>query len=793
MPLVRSLARIDFVVRLLIVLLLSAAILPFVPAQAGAGRKQIDIDAKFTPAEAGPGDVVAVDLQLSSQRNSRPVTIILEIVDNHGKTIDSYSWPGVRLRRNGQAQFLHRNIGVPGAARDGDTYYAAVSVLRGDSMVAHADRAARLDIVDDAPALPTPEPTATSMPPTPTEPESTPTEALPTATPTAEPTATPTTEPTEPPPPTPPDMQLPDTDSSVLRVNAGGQSYVDSRGLAWLADVNFVGGGSYTTGNPIADTEDDPIYASERWGTFSYQIPVPNGNYDLRLLFAEVWFTSPGQRVLSVSVNGEPVIIDLDILAETTRLSAYDRFIPVSIDDGMLRISFTSQQADNAKISGLELLVSDGISVPTATPEPTPTNTPAPTPSPSPTPTPTATPSPSPTPSPTATPSPGPSPTPSPTPPPGATTIQEMVDAAAPNSTVRVPAGTYSEKIYITKPLTLIADPGVVIDGENRDRWIVGGASDVTIQGFTFINSDQPQYHGGLSNDGFDNWTIRGNTFRNAGNAAIDIKEGAGHLIEDNLVSDSGNVGIRVESVGSATIRGNTTEGNNTLNLDPGWEAGGMKITGNYGGVHNMVIENNVARNNNGPGIWVDVDGYDIEIRNNRVHDNTRAGIIYELSFRGRIHGNVVYDNGTAWDAWGFGAGIMIQNSSDTEVFNNVLAWNPDGITVISQDRGQSRWNNVSGNSIHDNTIIAIHDGGWNTYGLGWLEDWNGVISNPGSNNRGFNNRFWFSTPDGSELRFRWADEGFWTVADFSASQGGQNSSYLSDSQKNQVLASAGI
>src|SRR5690606_36995590 len=156
--------------------------------------------------------------------------------------------------------------------------------------------------------------------------------------------------------------------------------------------------------------------------------------------------------------------------------------------------------------------------------------------------------------------------------------------------------------------------------GENRDRWIVGRAPNVTIEGFTFINSNQPQYHGGLSNDGHDNWTIRNNTFRDAGNAAIDIKQGSGHLIENNHVSRSGNVGIRIESVGSATMRGNVTVENNTKNLDPGWEAGGMKITGNYGGVHNVVIENNEAANNNGPGIWIDVDGHDIEIRNNRVH-----------------------------------------------------------------------------------------------------------------------------------------------------------------------------
>jgi parallel beta-helix repeat protein len=372
-------------------------------------------------------------------------------------------------------------------------------------------------------------------------------------------------------------------------------------------------------------------------------------------------------------------------------------------------------------------------------------------------------------------------------------TIQQMVDAAEPGATVVVPAGTYKETVTITKPLTLQGSPGTVIDGEDRERWIVGAAGNVTIEGFTFINSDQPQYHGGLSNDGHDNWTVRNNVFQDAGNAAIDIKQGSGHLIENNEVARSGNVGIRLESVGSAMIRGNRSYGNNTKELDPGWEAGGMKITGNYGGVHNLVIENNEVYENNGPGIWIDIDGDNVEIRDNRVHDNQRAGILYELSFNARIHGNVVYNNGLGFDEWGFGAGIVVQNSSGVEVFDNVVAWNADGIAIISQQRSEARWNSVSGNYVHHNTIISDHDGSWNMYGLAWLEDWEGQLTTSASGNRGANNRFWFTRSEGDELRFRWADDAFWTVDGFSASPGGQSSRYLTDTEKDEVLASVGL
>lgn len=778
LPLVRSFVRVDSVVRVLVILLLSSLILPLLPGPAEARANLIEVNGAFLPDQAVPGQQVVTEIGVRSQYVIPSVAIELTVTNRAGQNVHTQIWPSVTLPSDNQFMTFEAGYTVPSTVASDERHQAAVRVKYGNLTLANESRAAELVVVTGN----QPEPTSTPLPPTATPEPTEPPSATPQPTSTATnvpPTSTPEPGPSQP--------------DSVLRVNSGGGSFVDSRGLTWWGDTSFSGGSSYKTDLEIAGTDDDELYSSERWGTFSYSFEVENGDYDLRLMFAEIWLEEPGQRVFNVAVNGTSVLSGFDILAESERMTAIDKVVPVTVTNGKLDVSFSSGRQDYGKLSGFELL-GEGASPapePTSTPEPSPTNTPAPSPSPSPSPTATS----APRPSSTATASPTPSPTPSsePTTTPSPSTIQAMVDAASPNSTVHVPAGTYREKIYINKPLTLIAEPGVVIDGENRDRWIVGQAHDVTIEGFTFINSNQPQYHGGLSNDGYNNWTIRGNIFRDAGNAAIDIKEGSGHLIENNEVARAGNVGIRIESVGGATIRGNATYGNNTKGLDPGWEAGGMKITGNYGGVRNVVIDNNDAYDNNGPGIWIDIDGEDITISNNRVHGNTRSGIIYELSFRGRIHGNVVSHNGSGFDAWGFGAGIMVQNSSDVEVFDNVVAWNPDGITVISQNRGEQRWNNVTGNWIHDNTIISDHDGGWNTYALGWLEDWNGVMGDGSSNNRGSDNRFWFSTAEGPELRYRWCGDGYWTASDFSVSPGGQNSQNMTESQKNQVLASAGL
>lgn len=74
----------------------------------------------------------------------------------------------------------------------------------------------------------------------------------------------------------------------TILINCGGPAYLDSEGRQWIADRYSSGGNVYAnSGNPIINTEDDFLYHSDRWGVFSYNIPVPLGNYKVILHFAE--------------------------------------------------------------------------------------------------------------------------------------------------------------------------------------------------------------------------------------------------------------------------------------------------------------------------------------------------------------------------------------------------------------------------------------------------------------------------------------------------------------------------
>src|SRR5688572_26786437 len=75
---------------------------------------------------------------------------------------------------------------------------------------------------------------------------------------------------------------------AVLRVNAGGGAYVDSKGQSWSRDTGFNTGKTFDTNNAIAKTSDDSLYRSERWSrsqdaNLQYRFPLDNGNYEVRL------------------------------------------------------------------------------------------------------------------------------------------------------------------------------------------------------------------------------------------------------------------------------------------------------------------------------------------------------------------------------------------------------------------------------------------------------------------------------------------------------------------------------
>ncbi len=148
------------------------------------------------------------------------------------------------------------------------------------------------------------------------------------------------------------------TGDALKRVNAGGPQYTDSFGKTWQADTGFSTGTSQNYGNPIDGTEDDAIYQSFHFASapLDYTFTVPDGNYQVKLHFAETWsgVDAPGERVFDVLLEGELALDNLDVFGEVGANTALVKTLVTHVSDGQLTIGLR-QVVQNPFISGIEL------------------------------------------------------------------------------------------------------------------------------------------------------------------------------------------------------------------------------------------------------------------------------------------------------------------------------------------------------------------------------------------------------------------------------------------------------
>jgi len=97
------------------------------------------------------------------------------------------------------------------------------------------------------------------------------------------------------------------------------------------------------------------------------EIPIPNGTYDVTLHEAEIYHGGNGNgggegtRVFDISVQGQKVVEDLDLIAEVGHDAAWTTTVEdVEVTDGTLNISTTSK-SDMSKFSAIEIRYSEPL------------------------------------------------------------------------------------------------------------------------------------------------------------------------------------------------------------------------------------------------------------------------------------------------------------------------------------------------------------------------------------------------------------------------------------------------
>jgi hypothetical protein len=117
--------------------------------------------------------------------------------------------------------------------------------------------------------------------------------------------------------------------------------------------------GTYVTTDKIANTDDDELYQSERYGMAAYQFDVPSGSYSVNLYFAEIFFTAGGKRKMDVYIEEQIVLENLDVHKMVKHDVALVYSYPdVAVVDGQLNIDFIPHR-EKAKISAIAVLSPD--------------------------------------------------------------------------------------------------------------------------------------------------------------------------------------------------------------------------------------------------------------------------------------------------------------------------------------------------------------------------------------------------------------------------------------------------
>ncbi|GAB3838253.1 malectin domain-containing carbohydrate-binding protein [Hymenobacter jeollabukensis] len=173
----------------------------------------------------------------------------------------------------------------------------------------------------------------------------------------------------------------------LYRVNCGGPEYVDQHGSRWRADQPRTGPGmagstSWTedfpglapffasqrrTFDPIRGTRDWPLFQTFRYGRdkLRYHFPVPDGEYQVELYFAEPWLGTgggldcTGWRLFDVAINGQTVLKDLDIWREAGHDGALKKTVRARVAGGELVVSFPNVASGQALIAAIAVASAD--------------------------------------------------------------------------------------------------------------------------------------------------------------------------------------------------------------------------------------------------------------------------------------------------------------------------------------------------------------------------------------------------------------------------------------------------
>jgi parallel beta-helix repeat protein len=223
------------------------------------------------------------------------------------------------------------------------------------------------------------------------------------------------------------------------------------------------------------------------------------------------------------------------------------------------------------------------------------------------------------------------------------------------------------------------------------------GGVGVVVRSMAVNEYANPAEMGGAIQAG-DNWLVDGVEMTHNHGCALELVGMVGTVVQNSYLHDNGDLGACGTSTGGV-FQNNEVARNNVLGFDGNWQAGGAKFTQAV----NLTVVGNYVHDNNGPGLWFDMDDTGVTVSDNVVTNNADTygngnGIMYEISCHGTITGNTTSGNGQA--------GVFVSNSHDVEVSANTVSDNLEyGVRVLADNRTGSQTH--CGEEIHVFNVVV--------------------------------------------------------------------------------------
>ena len=144
-----------------------------------------------------------------------------------------------------------------------------------------------------------------------------------------------------------------------VRINCGGPSYKN-----YLADqpwgpaveYGYIDGTLYSNTETFPSSTDPVVFNSELNGAAKYLVRIPNGTYTIILMMAENYFTSAGQRIFSIAVQGNVIEQNLDLFAKVGTSKPFQKAVQnVVVTEGVLDIHFMNG-INTSLLNGIQII-----------------------------------------------------------------------------------------------------------------------------------------------------------------------------------------------------------------------------------------------------------------------------------------------------------------------------------------------------------------------------------------------------------------------------------------------------